>query len=43
VVRRGGQGQTLEGELITHTQEQVQGRTEDGWDVVQAPAEPPQS
>ncbi|HLP31469.1 MAG TPA: hypothetical protein VK150_08915 [Geothrix sp.] len=43
VVRRGGHDQTLEGELITHTQEQVQGRTEDGWDVVQAPAEPPQS
>jgi type II secretory pathway pseudopilin PulG len=41
VVRRGGQERTLQGEVITHTQERVQGRTEDGWEVVQPPAEPP--
>lgn len=40
-VRRGGQERILQDELITHTQEHVQGRTEDGWDVVQTPAEPP--
>lgn len=40
-IRRGGQNQTLQAELITHTQEHVQGRTEDGWDVVQTPVEPP--
>jgi type II secretory pathway pseudopilin PulG len=39
VVRRGGQDRTLEGEVITHTQEQVHGRTEDGWEVVQPPTE----
>jgi len=38
VVRQGGQNRTLEGEVITHTQEQVQGRTEDGWEVVNPPA-----
>lgn len=37
-VQRGGQERILEGEVITHTQEQVQGRTEDGWDVVNPPA-----
>jgi len=42
VVRRGGQEKTLKDELITHTQEQVHGRTEDGWDVVQAPPETPE-
>ena len=41
VVRRGGQERTLQGEVITHTQEHVQGRTEDGWEVVQPPVEPP--
>jgi hypothetical protein len=41
VVRLGGQDKTLKDELITHTQEQVQGRTEDGWEVVQPPAETP--
>ena len=40
-VRRGGQDRLLQGEVITHTQERVQGRTEDGWDVVQPPAEAP--
>jgi len=40
-IRRGGQNQTLQADLITHTQEHVQGRTEDGWDVVQTPVEPP--
>lgn len=40
VVRRGGQERTLQGEVITHTQEHVQGRSEDGWEVVQPPAEP---
>jgi len=39
VVRRGDPGRTLQGEVITHTQEHVQGRTEDGWEVVQPPAE----
>jgi type II secretory pathway pseudopilin PulG len=37
VVRRGGQERALRGEVITHTQEHVQGRTEDGWEVVQPP------
>jgi type II secretory pathway pseudopilin PulG len=41
MVRRGGQDRTLEGEVITHTQEQVHGRTEDGWEVVQPPTEAP--
>jgi type II secretory pathway pseudopilin PulG len=41
VVRRGGQQKTLQAELITHTQEQVQSRTVDGWDVVNPPADPP--
>jgi hypothetical protein len=41
VVKRGGQDQILEAEVITHTQEQVQGRTADGWEVVQPPAEAP--
>jgi hypothetical protein len=41
LVRRGGQDRTLEAEVITHTQEKVQGRTEDGWEVVQPPAEVP--
>jgi len=41
LVRRGGQDTFLKEELVTHTQEQVQGRTEDGWDIVQAPAETP--
>ncbi len=41
VVRRGGQDRVIQAEVITHTQEQVQGRTEDGWDVVQPPVEPP--
>lgn len=39
--RRGGQEREFRGEVITHTQEHVQGRTEDGWEVVQPPAEPP--
>ncbi|WP_243302774.1 hypothetical protein [Geothrix oryzisoli] len=39
VVKRGGQDRVLEAEVVTHTQEQVQGRTEDGWEVVTAPAE----
>lgn len=41
VVRRGGQERVLQGEVITHTQEQVHGRTEDGWEVVQPPVEAP--
>ena len=41
VVRRGGQERVLASEVITHTQEHVQGRTEDGWEVVQPPAEAP--
>lgn len=41
VVRRGGQERPIEAEVITHTQEKVHGRTEDGWEVVQPPAEPP--
>ena len=40
VVRRGGQERILQGEVITHTQEQVHGHTEDGWEVVQPQAEP---
>lgn len=34
-VHRGGQDRILQGEVITHTQEQVQGRTEDGSQGVQ--------
>ncbi len=41
VVRRGGQERPIEAEVITHTQEKVHGRTEDGWEVVQPPAETP--
>ncbi|GLH73651.1 hypothetical protein GETHLI_21530 [Geothrix limicola] len=40
-VRHGGQDRILKDELITHTQEQVQGRTEDGWEVVQPAPEAP--
>ncbi|MFN7959056.1 MAG: hypothetical protein U0P46_12140 [Holophagaceae bacterium] len=40
-VRRGGQERPIEAEVITHTQEKVHGRTEDGWEVVQPPAEAP--
>ena len=39
LVRHGGQERTLQGEVITHTQEHVQSHTEDGWQVVQPPAE----
>lgn len=38
--RRGGQERLIEAEVITHTQEKVHGRTEDGWEVVQPPMEP---
>jgi len=41
LVRRNGQERMIEAEVITHTQEHVQGRTEDGWEVVQPPAEAP--
>ena len=34
-VHRGGQDRILQGEVITHTQEQVQGHREDGWQGVQ--------
>lgn len=40
VSRGSGQG-LLEAEVVTHTEEKVQGRTEDGWDVVSPPVEPP--
>jgi hypothetical protein len=40
-IHRGGKERILEAEVITHTQERVQGRTEDGWEVVQPPMEPP--
>ena len=40
-VRRAGQERILQGEVITHTQEHVQSHTEDGWEVVQPPTEPP--
>lgn len=40
-VRHGGQDRILKDELITHTQEQVQGHTEDGWEVVQPTPEAP--
>jgi len=39
VVKRGGQDRVIEAEVVTHTQEQVQSRTEDGWEVVTAPVE----
>lgn len=38
-VRRGGQERLIEAEVITHTQEKVHGRTEDGWEVVQPTVE----
>ena len=41
VVKRGGQDRILEGEVITHTQEESHGRTEDGWEVVNPAAEVP--
>lgn len=40
-VRRNGADHLLEREVVTHTQEAVHGRTEDGWEVVNPPAEPP--
>lgn len=40
-VRRGGGERLLEREVVTHAQEQVHGRTEDGWEVVNPPAEAP--
>lgn len=40
IIRRGGQEHPIEAEVITHTQEKVHGRTEDGWEVVQPPVEP---
>ena len=40
-VRRGGGEQVLERQVIIHTQEQVHGRTEDGWEVVNPPVEAP--
>ena len=40
-VRRAGGVKLLEREVVTHTQEQVHGRTEDGWEVVNPPVEPP--
>ena len=43
VVKRGGADRILAGEVITHTQERVHGRTEDGRDVVQPTAEAPTS
>lgn len=39
VVRRGGQERAIEGAVVTHTAEEVHGRTEDGWEVVTPPAE----
>jgi type II secretory pathway pseudopilin PulG len=41
VAKRGGEDRVFEGEVITHTQVQAQGRTEDGWEVVPPPAEEP--
>ncbi|MBK9797077.1 MAG: DUF4190 domain-containing protein [Holophagaceae bacterium] len=40
-LRHGGQERLIEAEVITHTQEKVQGRTEDGWEVVHPPTEAP--
>ena len=40
-VKKNGQEQVLEAAVITHTQEHVQTRTVDGWEVVQPPAETP--
>lgn len=40
-VRRAGQDQVLRGEVITHTQQQVQDRTGNGWEVAPPPAEAP--
>ncbi|WLT32054.1 hypothetical protein [Geothrix sp. PMB-07] len=40
-VKLAGQEKILQEELVTHTQEQVQGRTEDGWEVVQPAPEAP--
>jgi len=39
--RRGGEEKVLERQVVTHVQEQVQGRTEDGWMVVNPPVETP--
>ncbi len=36
-VKHGGQERTLEAQVITHTEEKVQGHTEDGWEVVSPP------
>jgi hypothetical protein len=41
VLRRGGQDQTLEGAVITHTQQQVVDRPGNGPEVAPTPAEPP--
>ncbi|WP_243322820.1 DUF4190 domain-containing protein [Geothrix sp. SG200] len=37
-IPRRNEQRVLTAEVITHTQEQVQGRTEDGWEVVNPPA-----
>ena len=40
-VRHAGESREVEAEVITHTQEKVHSRTEDGWEVVNPPAEAP--
>ncbi|WP_257306873.1 DUF4190 domain-containing protein [Geothrix campi] len=40
-VRRGSGEKVLERQVVTHTQEHVRGHTEDGWEVVNPPVEPP--
>jgi hypothetical protein len=40
-VKQGTEEKTLHGSVTTHTQEHVQGHTEDGWDVVQPGGEAP--
>ncbi|WP_243317776.1 DUF4190 domain-containing protein [Geothrix paludis] len=37
-IPRRNEQRVLTAEVVTHTQEQVQGRTEDGWEVVNPPA-----
>lgn len=40
-IHRKGEEKVLERQVVTHVQEQVHGRTEDGWMVVNPPAETP--
>ena len=41
VLKEGGEDRVLQDEIVTHTQERVQGHMEDGREVIQPPGEAP--